>query len=301
MIVPCLKNEELLPQALESVEAAAAGLDVETLVVEDTKRKGPSWARNRALDKATGDYVFFCDADDTVEKDFFRLPMQTMEKDCSDVCMFSFRGCPRFETGVVDGNGAVREKYLPAFFGVSFDDVRRWNRGGKLLARQMPGMVWRCAYRRELLEKNAIRFDEKMPFWEGSAFISECMAFAKRVSAIPDRLYGYRHHQLGESLAARAGEIRRWDHNFHAHAFRLRLNERTGGEIWKYCEASPVLSAISMSRTWHRLRLARWQYLDELGDLLSDELAADSLARFPVSWICHPLVALSVACLRRRF
>ena len=69
VIVPCHNAKETLPAALRSIEIASEGLDVETVVIDDPEGRGPSWARNRGLDKAAGDVVFFVDADDTVEPD----------------------------------------------------------------------------------------------------------------------------------------------------------------------------------------------------------------------------------------
>ena len=54
------------------------------------------------------------------------------------------RRAVRREAPVIDdGADAVRARYLPAFFGYSMDDVRRWNRGGDLSAHKQPGQVWR--------------------------------------------------------------------------------------------------------------------------------------------------------------
>ena len=65
MIVPCHpRNRETLRRTLDSLEAAEGGREAEIVVVEDTEGRGPSWARNRGLCKATGEVVFFCDADD---------------------------------------------------------------------------------------------------------------------------------------------------------------------------------------------------------------------------------------------
>ena len=127
MIIPSHRSQQTLPRTLRSLEVAAKGLDIETIVVEDADGRGPSWARNRGLDKAKGDVVFFCDADDTVRPDFFSKPLARLESSGADMCFFSFSGGRKSEDAVYRGHEAIRERYMPAFFGYSFDDVRRWN------------------------------------------------------------------------------------------------------------------------------------------------------------------------------
>lgn len=267
--------------------------------MEDSSLLGPSWARNRGLEKATGGVVYFCDADDEVKNDFFRRPLEELESTGAQMCFFTFTGCPCYPAGTVEGREKVRDRYLPAFFGYSFEDVERWNRGGVLGARKQLGQVWRCAFDRGFLERNAIRFNESMTFYEDAAFLAHCCAFADKVSAIPDDLYTY-HRSLGGNLATGSGSRRHWDYKFLVHSFRKRLDRLAGGGIWKYCEASPVLAAVEMMRLWRGAGLTRREYHDELSDFLADEKAAAALEEFPLSWR-HPLAALAVNWLRRRY
>ena len=77
VIIPAYKASQTLPAALSSIDEAAAffGGQVEKIIIEDSQGRGPTWARNRGLEKAGGEIVFFCDADDTVKKDFFAKPL----------------------------------------------------------------------------------------------------------------------------------------------------------------------------------------------------------------------------------
>ena len=179
----------------------------------------------------------------------------------------------------------MRARYLPAFFGYSMDDVRRWNRGGELAAHKQPGQVWRCAFRRSFLERHALRFDERMTFFEDAAFLSACAAFAEKAVSIPDRLYVYRPRPDGNLATGWRGE-RNWDYKFLALDFRRRLDERCGGSLWRYCEASCVFSALELLKARHRWR-----------EYIADARVKEALADFPLS-ARHPLVAAAVAFLR---
>ena len=258
MIIPCHpRNLPTLPRTRESVATAAKGLDVEVIAVDDGASRGPSWARNRGLDRATGDYVFFVDADDTVRPDFFRRPLAELENLSADVCFFSDGTTVCRKSEFFDGNAAVRAKYLPAFFGYAFDDVRRWNAGGRLDERKEQGSVCLAAFRRSFLERHALRFDETMTFFEDAMFLSAVCAVAERVVAIEDVLYDYRQRPDG-NLASGLGSARHVDYKFKALAFRKRLNEQCGGALWRYCEASCVLSALELLRGGHLVSFFRY-------------------------------------------
>ena len=286
MIIPCHpRNRPSLPRTRESLEVAAKGLDVETLVVDDDASLGPSWARNRGLDAACGDFVFFCDADDEVTGDFFRRPLAALEDSGADLCFFSYEGGPRQDSATIEGTAAVRAEFLPAFFGYSNDDVRRWNSGGALDAHKRMGQVWRCAFRRAFLERNGLRFDEAMTLFEDAAFLSACAACAEKVVTIPDKLYLYRPQPTG-NLATGWRGTRNWDYKFVSLAFRKRLDEKCRGEIWKYCEASCVFSALELLRARYRWR-----------EYLADARVRAALKSFPLS-LRHPLVAAAVLFLR---
>lgn len=296
MIIPSHKAQQTLPRTLRSLEVAAEGLDIEIIVVEDAEGRGPSWARNRGLDKAKGEIIFFCDADDTVRPGFFSRPLETLAKTGAELCVFSFSGGRKLETAVYRGHEAVRERYMPAFFGYSFDDVRRWNEGGSLMARKELGPVWRCAYRREFLDRNAIRFDEAMTLYEDAAFLSHCVALAESVASISDELYEY-VPLPGGNLKTGTNSRRHWDYKFLSLENRKRIDAATGGAVWKYCEASCVFSALEMLKLWRRAGLSLAEFRAGLSRYLGDEAVARALARFPIS-VHHPLTAAAVLFLR---
>ena len=274
VIIPCHpRNLPTLPRTRESIAEAAKGLDVEVIVVDDGASRGPSWARNRGLDRAKGDYVFFVDADDTVRSDFFRKPVEALENFKADICFFSGAGSIRRTAAYYEGLAAVREKYMPAFFGYSFDDVRRSDVGGGLDERKEPGSVWLAAFRRSFLEDHSLRFEESMTFFEDAMFLSSCCAVAERVVSIEEVLYDYLPRADG-NLASGLGSARHVDYKFKSLAFRKRLDAQHGGALWKYCEASCVLSALELLRGGHFVSFFKY---------VADPLVRKAFREFPWS------------------
>jgi len=280
--VPCHpRNRATLPQTLRSLDVAAEGLDVEQIVVEDPEGRGLSWARNRGLDRAKGDVVFFCDADDTVDRDFFRHPLAALGSSHAELCIFQYAAAPLKRDYDLTGNADVRRALLPAYIGFSLDDVRRWNAGGDLSANREPGSVCRVAFARDFIARHGLRFDETLFIYEDAPFMAECALYAERVVSLRESLYNY----LPSSVGITATVTRRqkyWDYKYAIHSRRLALDARAGG-VWPYCEASAVFSLLELMRArrdWRRF--------------LDAPRVRDAVRAFPLS-PRHPLVALAVA------
>ena len=286
VVIPCHpRNLPTLARARASVAAAAKGLDAEILVVEDPESRGLSWARNEGLRRATGDVVFFVDADDTVRLNYLSTLMRALVQTGADFVLSSFDAAPLRRDYDLVGNAAVREALLPAFFGLSFEDVRRWNAGGDLLARREQGGVWRCAFRRDFLERHAIRFDEGLRLYEDAPFLAECAGFASRVASVPDVVYDYVPGPQG-ILATSLGTDRYYAYKFDALENRKGIAARIGGDAMRHFEASAAFSALELLKA----RRGFWRYA-------ADPFVRDALRRFPCS-PRHPLAAAACALAR---
>ena len=284
-IIPAHKAEATLPRTLRSLETAAEGLDVETVLVRDDEGRGLSWARNQGLDRATGDVIFFVDADDTVKRDYFRRHVEALESSGADFVLSSFDFAPLKRAYNLSGNAAIREVMLPAFFGYTFEDVRRWNRGGSLAARRELGGVWRCAFRRDFIERHRLRFDEDLRLFEDSPFIAECAAHAEKIASIPEVLYEYVPNPNG-LMKSSLGTDRYWNYKFAALRNRKAIAARIGEDVLGRFGASIVFSALELARA----RKGFFRYAE-------DPLVARALGEFPVS-IRHPVAAAAVTALR---
>lgn len=248
------------------------------VVVEDSDSRGSSWARNEGLRRAAGDVVFFIDADDTVRPGFFSRLLGVLDGTGADFVLSSFDYAPLKRDYNLSGRAAVREAMLPAFFGYTFDDVRRWNAGGDLHARRDQGSISRCVFRRSFLDVNSIRFDEGLRIYEDSPFLAECACYAEKVASIPDVLYDYVPGPSG-NISATHDADRYYGYKFAALANRKAIAARAGLDVVEHFGASMVFSALELFRA----RRGFFRYAE-------DPVVARAFDGFPRS-ARHPLVA----------
>ncbi|WP_324699481.1 glycosyltransferase family 2 protein [Novosphingobium sp. RL4] len=116
IVTPTLALDDFLAEARQSVARQDSGIEIEHLIVVDDRQavlpaddrhgnvatlflhnaqeKGPGGARNTALDRATGDFVFFLDADDVWDPDHLRRAVGVYQGnpqvDCISIAGLSF-------------------------------------------------------------------------------------------------------------------------------------------------------------------------------------------------------------------
>ena len=97
LIVPVYLAEPWIDECMASIRAQTYK-DIELIRVDDPEGTGAAAARNRGLDKATGEYVAFCDADDYLAPDAIEKMVAAMNG--VDMVCGSFRKFGKFDAVV---------------------------------------------------------------------------------------------------------------------------------------------------------------------------------------------------------
>lgn len=168
------------------------------IIVISQDNAGPAKARNKGLEIATGEYIGFVDSDDWVEPNMFS-EMYTAAKDENADIVFCnvFRNKDikmrkYLESGVYDSTG-IRNKIYPILIN-SLDETK-----GAVTLR---GSACLRIFRRELLDKNDIRFDEYLIYNEDGLFCISATLASNRYVYLGDS-YLYHNRYVEGSLTKR--------------------------------------------------------------------------------------------------
>ncbi len=159
---------DLLGQTYDNMEIIivdGGSIDLSWKIIQEFSKKderiraiqvensGPSKSRNIGLDVSLGDYIRFIDADDRIPKNSIQEMKEAMENEDVDLIIGNYRIFPEqnYYTGELKENKVV--------------NIREFT---KEFIRNMKsfyyGVTWNKLYKREVIERYSIRFDEKL-FW----------------------------------------------------------------------------------------------------------------------------------------
>lgn len=154
---------------------------------------GCASARNRGIDKARGKYVGFVDPDDFIDESmFYKLLRRAM------LGNFELAYCGYNEFYEASGsfdkvlNDCLKEPYLSGTY--RQDKV-------SLLTVNTRVAIWRCIYRKDVLDSNHIRFHEDLKRFDDLPFRVEYLFAARSAVCVPEHLYYYRLGRKGQDVA----------------------------------------------------------------------------------------------------
>lgn len=149
---------------------------------------GVSDTRNVGLEKASGDYIGFLDADDYVERDMYTKMLSELEKNCADICI-----CSYYE--ILDGN--KMPVYFPwneserVFYGKDIYDLLIPLYIAKLKNEKSSiwGTVWRTLIKKEIACK--IKFNKNISIAEDLLYLLDVYMRSDKVVTLNNCLYNY--------------------------------------------------------------------------------------------------------------
>jgi len=212
VIIPVYNAEKYLGECLDSILGQTLK-DIEVLCVDDgstdgsarilaeyaakdarvklfsSSHAGAAGVRNRGLAEARGDYLFFCDADDWID----RLTLSSLQTRASQAdADLAVTGLRYFDSGTgmtyrVWNSPARTEAFAPQLLGEGLFSDLRAQIGGKLV-------------RRQFILETGLSFQDQ-PRANDVAFVAVALATARRIVVDGEAHYHYRKNHGGNLSA----------------------------------------------------------------------------------------------------
>lgn len=198
-ILPIYKVEMYLPKCIDSILKQSIS-DFEVILVDDgspdkcpnicdkyakkdsrikvihKKNAGLCDARNAGLKKAKGEYILFVDPDDYIEKNY--LEVIDREADEYDMLVFSY-------------NALYKNKKIKKF---GENNIITAEEAQKYLVQddKFCGYVWNKAYRKEIIDKYNLKFDNSVTISEDILFTYQFLEHSFMVKLVDESIINYR-------------------------------------------------------------------------------------------------------------
>ena len=203
VIVPVYNTEQYIKRAIESI-CRQTYENIEVIIVNDgstdrteqvcislekrdTRIKyyyqengGVSSARNLGLEKASGEYILFCDADDEWDSKLVEIVADNMMKNDCDMVRFSYRS---------DNERYLAECPLPEKKLTARETLVEWFMDADINANM--SNCWGGMYKRSIIKQNNITFMKQLRAGEDIIFVFDYTMSCSQVSFISDKLYIY--------------------------------------------------------------------------------------------------------------
>lgn len=146
------------------------------------KNQGIGKTRNFGIDRAKGKYLMFVDSDDYIDIDMCRKMYAKAEKEKLEVVVCDFYR---------DTNGKLEPVTIKDFKNTTLKE-------NPSLLLDINLAPWNKLYKKELIDKNSIRFEENLKY-EDAPFVVNSLANAKKIGKVNDYLSYYCIHGNSET------------------------------------------------------------------------------------------------------
>ncbi|MFB7913392.1 glycosyltransferase family 2 protein [Streptomyces sp. NPDC056061] len=228
-------------------------------VVHQTNSGGPAMPSNRALELATGRYVYFIGSDDYLGEEALERLVSCADANGSDVVVGKMVG--------TNGRYVRQSLYKTSDLDVS------------LYGPELPfALANTKLFRRDMVEKHKLRFSEDLPVGSDQPFTIEACVRARRISVVADYTCYY---------AVKRGDSSNITYRAN-HLSRLRCTGVIMDHAAGLIEAGPKRDAVLKRHfTWELSKLIQDDFVD-LDDGTKREICA-GIARLADSYLTDPL------------
>lgn len=161
----------------------------ENIKVYHTPNRGSGPARNYGIDKASGDFFYFPDADDYIEKNTIEILVKTVRENSCDLVVFGYRG--------INSRGKIIEEKRYPNLCISGESVRlKYEDYANMSSLYgIQGAPWNKFFSARIIRANKIEYPS-LRRHQDEIFIARYITYTKKICFINDVLYTYYKNNL---------------------------------------------------------------------------------------------------------
>lgn len=208
-----------IDDASTSTELLESFTDSRIKIIKNKENKGPGYSRNKGLDIAKGEYIFFLDAGDYIFPNTLELLHNNITSNDSDCVIYKFNRVNSsedletllssdnsiqddlFMDKILSSDNLIQDNTLDLTQFFQKQDYNNFTFSYKDIKKHVMNTAfapWTKLYRRSLLEDNNIRFPE-IRLGEDVLFHIKVMLNASKISFCPEFLYNYHKSKFNSS------------------------------------------------------------------------------------------------------
>ena len=147
------------------------------------KNSGVSSARNNGIKGSSGKYITFVDSDDSVQKNYVEYLHSLINIDNADIALTRYP--KKFKSNTrIKNNKKMQDDNVEIVTGVSA--------ANEMLCYKIVISPWNKMFKKEILIKNNILFNQNLSFGEGFEFVINSFLHSNKVVIGNKKIYNYR-------------------------------------------------------------------------------------------------------------
>lgn len=203
---------------------------------------GESNARNVGLQRATGEYVTFCDCDDWIDLDMYQIMVQAMQENIVDLVATSWYKEMSDETVIISNEGVVQDGVFDKNELLKYLYKRDSYRGF--------AYMWNKLYKKDVLcdsEGKLILFDETLQLGGDVVYLAEVALNVSKALYIDRAFYHYNQRNTSGCHTTNLKKLRDW-----IRAYEIVIRRFEQEKIDKY-----VLDYVKRFLAYHSYNFAK--------------------------------------------